>query len=157
MVVESKMRKEINAFINASYGTAIGLLTISFIMFIMLLFYELLKLIGFNFPIDSNSLFLVITILATFGMALYIYNIRKSERDENIYPDEVIEEVVELVMKGEEPMKGIMMLKDLIENEPKNVKAHLVLGMFSIQSGQFEKAIDRFEKVLAIDPNSAEA
>jgi tetratricopeptide (TPR) repeat protein len=31
------------------------------------------------------------------------------------------------------------------------------LGYFAIQSGQFEKAVERFEEVLIIDPNNAEA
>ena len=71
--------------------------------------------------------------------------------------DEKIAEAIGIVMKGEEPMKGIMMLRDVLKEDPENKKAHLTLGMFSIQSGQFEKALDRFNKVLSIDSSDSEA
>lgn len=71
--------------------------------------------------------------------------------------DEKITEAIAVVMKGEEPMKGIMMLRDVLQEDPKNIKAHLTLGMFSIQSGQLEKALDRFTTVLSIDSSESEA
>lgn len=55
------------------------------------------------------------------------------------------------------PMKGIGILKDVLNKDPKNVDAMTNLGYFAIQSGQFEKAVERFEEVLFIDPNNAEA
>jgi tetratricopeptide (TPR) repeat protein len=55
------------------------------------------------------------------------------------------------------PMKGIGILKDVLNKDPKNVDAMTNLGYFAIQSGQFEKAVERFEEVLIIDPNNAEA
>ena len=55
------------------------------------------------------------------------------------------------------PMKGIGILKDVLNKDPENVDAMTNLGYFAIQSGQFEKAVERFEKVLSIDPNNAEA
>ncbi len=55
------------------------------------------------------------------------------------------------------PMKGIGILKDVLNKDPKNVDAMTNLGYFAIQSGQFEKAVKRFEGVLKIDPNNAEA
>jgi len=48
-------------------------------------------------------------------------------------------------------------LKDVLNKDPKNVDAMTNLGYFAIQSGQFEKAVERFEGVLKIDPNNAEA
>lgn len=71
--------------------------------------------------------------------------------------DDKISAAIALVIKGEEPMKGIMMLRDVLEEDPKNIKAHLTLGMFSIQSGQLEKALDRFNTVLSIDSSESEA
>jgi len=71
--------------------------------------------------------------------------------------DQRIEKAVALVLNGTQPMQGIMMLRDLLKEEPENVKIHLVLGMFSIQSGQYEKAIERFKTALELDPNQAEA
>lgn len=58
---------------------------------------------------------------------------------------------------GEMPMKGIGILKEVLNNDPQNIDALTNLGYFAIQSGQYEKAIERFETVLSIDPNHAEA
>jgi len=58
---------------------------------------------------------------------------------------------------GAMPMKGIGILKEVINKDPKNVNALTNLGYFAIQSGQYEKAIERFESILKIDPENAEA
>ena len=58
---------------------------------------------------------------------------------------------------GVMPMKGIGILKEVLNKDPKNVNAITNLGYFAIQSGQYEKAIERFESVLSIDPQNAEA
>lgn len=58
---------------------------------------------------------------------------------------------------GEMPMKGIGMLKEVLNIDPENVEAITNLGYFAIQSGQYDKAIERFEEVLRLDPNNAEA
>jgi len=54
------------------------------------------------------------------------------------------------------PMQGIQLLLDVVKNDPKNLKANLNLGLFSMKSGQYEKAVDRFKTVIAQAP-SAEA
>ena len=46
------------------------------------------------------------------------------------------------------PMKGIMMLREVVEKEPKNLKANMNLGVFAIKSGQFDKAIIRFNTII---------
>jgi len=50
------------------------------------------------------------------------------------------------------PMQGIGLLKDVVKLDPKNVIANLNLGMFSMKSGQYEKAIGWFKTVIAIKP-----
>lgn len=60
-------------------------------------------------------------------------------------------------LMGEMPMKGIGILQEVINIDPENVNAITNLGYFAIQSGQYDKAIERFEKVLQIDPKNAEA
>lgn len=50
------------------------------------------------------------------------------------------------------PMQGIAMLLEVVAKEPKNVKANMNLGLFSIKSGQFDKAIPRFNTVIAAAP-----
>jgi tetratricopeptide (TPR) repeat protein len=54
------------------------------------------------------------------------------------------------------PMQGIQLLLEVVKNDPKNLKANLNLGLFSMKSGQYEKAVDRFKTVIAQAP-SAEA
>ena len=59
-------------------------------------------------------------------------------------------EAVALV-QGQDPMRGIMMLREILTEDPNNVEAHWQLGLFSVQSGQYDKAIERFRKVLELD------
>jgi tetratricopeptide (TPR) repeat protein len=61
-------------------------------------------------------------------------------------------EGIELV-NGPNPMEGITMLRELIEKDSNNVDAQYYLGLFSVKSGQIEKAEERFAKVLALRPN----
>jgi tetratricopeptide (TPR) repeat protein len=51
------------------------------------------------------------------------------------------------------PMKGIQMLLAVVKEDPKNIKANMNLGMFSMKSGQFQKAVDRFKTINAIQPS----
>ena len=46
------------------------------------------------------------------------------------------------------PMEGIAMLLDVVKKDPKNFKANMNLGLFAIKSGQFDKAITRFEDLI---------
>ena len=50
------------------------------------------------------------------------------------------------------PMQGIAMLMDVVKKDPKNLKANMSLGIFAIKSGQFGKAITRFNDIIAIKP-----
>ncbi len=57
----------------------------------------------------------------------------------------------------ENPMKGILMLRDLIEKEPENVLVLTTLARFAIQTGQFEKAIERLQKAISIESENEKA
>lgn len=50
------------------------------------------------------------------------------------------------------PMAGIGLLLGVVAKDPKNLKANLNLGLFSMKSGQFEKAVARFKTVVAQKP-----
>jgi len=50
------------------------------------------------------------------------------------------------------PMQGIAMLLEVVAKEPKNIRANMNLGLFSIKSGQFAKAIPRFNTVIENAP-----
>ncbi len=56
-----------------------------------------------------------------------------------------------------EPMKGIGMLKEIEKTDSNNVNLQLNFAFFSEKSGQWAKAIPRFEKVLKIQPDFIEA
>lgn len=92
-------------------------------------------------------------------LLVLIYFGAKTTSNEGVVsdPDAKIDIAISYVESGNEPMKGIAMLKEVIEEDPENIKALLTLGFFSIQSGQYEIAIERFEKVLSIDSGYAEA
>lgn len=47
------------------------------------------------------------------------------------------------------PMQGIQLLLGVVKEDPKNIKANLNLGLFSMKSGQFDKAVERFKTVVA--------
>ncbi|MES2417807.1 MAG: hypothetical protein V4541_06440 [Bacteroidota bacterium] len=47
------------------------------------------------------------------------------------------------------PMSGIAMLLDVVKKDPKNLKANMNLGIFAIKSGQFDKAIIRFNDIVS--------
>ncbi|MDP1725162.1 MAG: tetratricopeptide repeat protein [Bacteroidota bacterium] len=53
-------------------------------------------------------------------------------------------------------MKAVQLLKDVTNRDSFNVEAHYTLGMLSMRSGQWDKAITRFEKCVAIQPFNAE-
>jgi len=54
-------------------------------------------------------------------------------------------------------MKGVGVLRELTAKDPNHIPANLMLGKMSIQSGQFDKAILRFETVLKQEPKNKEA
>ena len=58
---------------------------------------------------------------------------------------------------GSNPMQGIMMLREVLDQEPNNELAIYNLGMLAITSGQYERAIERFEKLSTLDPENPEA
>ncbi len=55
---------------------------------------------------------------------------------------------------SENPMQGITLLREVVQVEPEHVNANLNLGLFSMRSGQFDKAIGRFETVVKKKPSA---
>ena len=55
-----------------------------------------------------------------------------------------------------DPMQGITMLREVIEADSNNVNALWQLGLFSMKSNQFDKAVARFEKIAEIEPRNLE-
>lgn len=55
-----------------------------------------------------------------------------------------------------EPMRGITLLREVVATNPEHEMAQYNLGMLSVKSGQYEKALERFDKVIAINPARSE-
>lgn len=54
-------------------------------------------------------------------------------------------------------MQGIMMLREVVQKNPRHEMALFNLGVLSVKSGQYEKAVERFEKVIEVNPKNKEA
>jgi len=75
---------------------------------------------------------------------------------EAVATDDPVEAAVQKV-SGENPMEGILALRALAESDPPNVDAAVWLGIFGIQSGQLDKARERFSEALTLEPGHLEA
>jgi len=60
-------------------------------------------------------------------------------------------------VSGPNPMEGVLELRALAEQENPNVEAVVWLGVFGIQSGQLDKARERFSEALMLEPGHVEA
>lgn len=58
---------------------------------------------------------------------------------------------------SEAPMRGIQMLREILEIDENNEDAIFNLGVLSIQSGQFDKGAERFKKLTQLDDTNVEA
>lgn len=52
---------------------------------------------------------------------------------------------------GNQPMTGISLLREVLQKDSTNIEANLQLGLFSVTSQQYDKAIARFQRILRID------
>lgn len=55
------------------------------------------------------------------------------------------------------PMQGIMMLREVLQQDPTNELALFNLGLLSMRSNQYERAIERFRQILVNNPASRKA
>ncbi len=55
------------------------------------------------------------------------------------------------------PMQGIMLLREVLKQEPTNELALFNLGLLSMRSNQYERAIERFRQILVNNPTSRKA
>ena len=61
------------------------------------------------------------------------------------------------LIRGENPMEGIFMLREILEKDPKNKEALYNLGVLSIQTAQYQNAVNRFNQIIAIDSSDKRA
>ena len=58
---------------------------------------------------------------------------------------------------SDNPMLGILPLKEIVQKNPDNVYAQMILGLGGRKSGQYDKAIERFNIIISKHPDNLEA
>lgn len=94
--------------------------------------------------------------------AFAIFNLPRTPYDEEQGGDEVVaiseldtkvDEAVAIIQSGEgSPMVAIGMLLEVLKEDPNHEKALMWLGNFSMMSGQWGKAVDRFHQLSQLHP-----
>ena len=97
-------------------------------------------------------------------LALFIYTKstrpkRPTIKNEISISDQIQEALsnIQNTDNAQSQMKGILQMRSLSEKHPENADLQWNMGLFSIQSGQYEKAVARFEKVINIDAQRLDA
>lgn len=71
--------------------------------------------------------------------------------------DAKVAEAVAIIQSGDgPPMRAIGLLREVITIDSNHIGALYWLGEFSVMSGQYERAIERFEKLHKLEPTNAE-
>ena len=106
----------------------------------------------------SKKTGLILLIIASLGLlVLFLFMPQQpaSVREKAAKPMDAdslkLMKAIELV-NGPNPMEGITILRDIVSKDDANIDAHYWLGVFSVKSGQYDKAIERFNKVIDINP-----
>lgn len=76
-------------------------------------------------------------------------------KKDSLMPSAQIALAVAEVRESGTPMQGIIRLKRLLERDPANRKAWVQLGHFSVMSGQWDKALDRYRAAWNAGPEDA--
>lgn len=90
--------------------------------------------------------------LLTFAVASFKNARQAAPRDLDIRM-----KLAETYVESPEPMKGIVILRELADSIPDYIPAQMRLGRLSLQTGQYERAIERFQNVLKLNPVDTEA
>ena len=93
---------------------------------------------------------------------LYLSSVKPSRKVKNVQLSltEQIAQALSDIQNGESPedqMKGILKMRALAESNPENADLQAQMGLFSMQTGQYEKAVARFEKVISLDDKRVNA
>ena len=62
-----------------------------------------------------------------------------------------------MVGDAQQTMKGIQQLLEVVRKDSNNMQAQMVLGIGAVISRQFDKGVERLNKVVAFDPQNLEA
>jgi predicted Zn-dependent protease len=71
--------------------------------------------------------------------------------------DAKVDEAVAIIQSGEgSPMAAIVMLREVVAADSNHIGANYWLGEFSTMSGQHDRAIPRYAKILRLQPDNLE-
>jgi len=120
-----------------------------------------------NFPNEENVLNAGLGYYEAFGFAVDRSKLNYLGDKTRAYLSQVLEnheerydlkaKIAMTYVSSSNPMQGILMLREIVEIDPENVEAIFNLGLLSRQSGQFDKAVERFEKLISIDESNIQA
>ena len=98
----------------------------------------------------------VIAAVAIFNLPRTPYQEPAVEESEEVSALDVkVDEAVAIIQSGEgAPMAAIGMLLDVLREDPNHEKALMWLGNFSMMSGQWDKAVDRFHQLSQLHPEN---
>ena len=99
-------------------------------------------------------LFGLIIIYLLFQLPTSVMDIENVE--EKVNQTTSISRAMDLI-RGENPMEGIFMLREILEKDPKNKEALYNLGVLSIHTAQYQNAVNRFNQIIAIDSSDKRA
>jgi Tfp pilus assembly protein PilF len=105
-----------------------------------------------------------VAVVIGLALVLYIYtsSVKPSPAMKNAQANltEQIQEALSNIKNSDTPeaqMQGVLQMKALADQYPQNADLQWNMGLFSMQSGQYSKAANRFEKVVQLDDDRLEA
>lgn len=84
------------------------------------------------------------------GALIILISLQFFPRTPSVDEGEVSVKKALLLIEQGEIMEGVTLLKSVLEEDPNNLDAIWELGKLSMQSQQFDKAVERFEKFVSI-------
>ena len=110
----------------------------------------------------KRSPFIAVVLGLVLALFIYTKSVRPKRptiKNEISISDQIQEALsnIQNADNAQSQMKGILQMRSLSEKYPENADLQWNMGLFSIQSGQYEKAVARFEKVINIDAQRLDA
>ena len=109
----------------------------------------------------SSKFYQVLLVVISLVLIFYIYQLPTSVIENKNSKEDVqnlvsVEQALRLI-EGSNPMEGVFMLRDIVENNPQDTEALYYLGVLSNQTGQYQNASERFYQLIAIDSSDKRA
>ena len=105
----------------------------------------------------KHRLWLIVLIIGSLGLVVLFLQLPKQphsaiEKAGSVDADSLkLAQAIELV-NGPDPMQGIGMMREILAKDSTNAEAHFYMGLFSVRSGQLDKAVKRFDTVVQLKP-----